>query len=375
MKVLHAPVNVGNEPWTLSRAERDIGFESDVICNYTTWVGYAADEIISSKPGSTEPSEIRRRQEVGAMAPFNYDVFHYYFGRSLLYWDDLPQLNLLPFEDLKWARKLGKRIVMTLQGCDVRLASVGNAKYPEIMCAPGRCSAYQVCISELDAQRRKLVEEILPLCDAVFYLNPDLGQYVPGGQFVPYTTLDIWKEQPISEAEAWADGVPGIDRPVRIVHGPSDPNIKGTKDILEALEQLKADYPFELTLVTGKSHSEAMQLYRGADFAIDQIRAGWYGGFAVELMAMGRPVAAHVRDSDLHVIPPLMREEMAILQLRPDHLVEDLRAILSDAPNLHQRGRTARRYVERWHDPVKMAAGMARIYRGETDRIQFGPEV
>ena len=51
LRVLHAPVNVGNQPWSLSRAERALGVKSDLIINYQTSFGYPAD-VVTGELGS-----------------------------------------------------------------------------------------------------------------------------------------------------------------------------------------------------------------------------------------------------------------------------------------------------------------------------------
>jgi hypothetical protein len=38
--------------------------------------------------------------------------------------------------------------------------------------------------------------------------------------------------------------------------------------------------------------------------------AGWYGGLAVELMALGKPVLAYIREEDLSFVDPQMRYEL-----------------------------------------------------------------
>ena len=35
---------------------------------------------------------------------------------------------------------------------------------------------------------------VLPLVDRVFYLNPELGRYVPNGEFLPYASVDVASE-------------------------------------------------------------------------------------------------------------------------------------------------------------------------------------
>lgn len=352
MRVLHSPNNIGNQPWTLSRAERDIGLKSDLVVNYSTWTQYPADKILSAYQ-SKSPVDIIRRWVFGLTAPFRYNVMHYYFGRSVLYFDDLPSQNRWPFLDLKIAKKLGRPVFMTLQGCDARLAGESNKNNAYTPCSEGRCVAYATCIATLDAQRRKLIAEILPLCDRVFYLNPELGHFVPEATFMPYANVDIDDinfEPPIKR-----------ERPI-IVHAPSDPNIKGTKLILASLEKLKEKYDFDLVLVEGKPHKEAMAIYRSADLVIDQIFAGWYGGLSVEVMAMGKPVAATIRESDLKFVPDEMSKDIPILPIHPDTLTQDIARILDRQNEWAAIGVASRKYVERWHHPRHIARALSRIY-------------
>ena len=135
------------------------------------------------------------------------------------------------------------------------------------------------------------------------------------------------------------------------MHAPSDGSIKGTPMILDALEQLRTRYDFDLILVEKKTHEEALALYRSADIAIDQILAGWYGGFAVEMMAMGKPVACYIREQDMKFVPKAMRDDMPILRIDPGRLVDDLAAILDRRAEWQNVGKMSRRYVERWHNP------------------------
>jgi hypothetical protein len=275
-------------------------------------------------------------------------------------------LNWLATADLRLARALGRKRFMTLQGCDARLAGEGNRRNEWTMCALGRCSAYQTCIDLLDDRRRYLIRRILPLFDQVFYLNPELGHLVSRGQFLPYANVEIEKFAPIYPSET--------GRP-RIVHAPSDGSIKGTSMILGALEQLKARYDFELILVEKKTHEEALALYRSADLAIDQVLAGWYGGFAVEMMAMGKPVACYIREQDMKFVPKEMADEMPILKIDPGRLVDDLAAIFDRRAAWHKAGRQSRRYVERWHNPDSIAKAMLKAYDSPSSTFVLEPGI
>jgi hypothetical protein len=360
MRILHGPVNVGNQPWCLSRAERAMGHTSDVVVNYGTWLGYPADRTLSAYAKRT-PANLLRRSLFGLTAPLRYDVIHYYFGRSFMLWDDFgrvlgrsPEEDKRALMDVHLARKLGRTLIMTLQGCDARQAAVSNASNVVTMCKPDGCPAYNACITGLDDTRRAMIDRLLPLMDRVFYLNPEVGHVVPNGTFMPYANVDVL-------GQAVTRPAPG-HRP-RIVHAPSNGGIKGTPLVLAALERLKSRYAFDLVLIENTPHAQAMKLYQTADLAIDQVLAGWYGGFAVELMAMGKPVAAYIREEDRRFVPPAMWDEMPILRLDPRTLDDDLARILSDPGALVAHGARSRRFVERWHNPTRTAVALERIYR------------
>jgi glycosyltransferase involved in cell wall biosynthesis len=373
MKVLHGPVNVGNQPWALSRAERRLGIASDLVIRSGTWLNYPADRTLS-RDGSGFFATAARSVLFGLGVPWKYDVLHFYFGQTFLspgrsFFKNSIFVRIFDAcstIDLRVARLLGRKRFMTLQGCDVRLAGEGNLRNDWTMCATGRCSLYQTCIEVLDARRRYTIGKVLPFFDRVFYLNPELGHVVPEGQFLPYASVEI---------EKFDVKLPSPEGRPRIVHAPSDGSIKGTPMILEALEQLKARYDFDLILVEKKTHEEALALYRSADIAIDQILAGWYGGFAVEMMAMGKPVACYVRERDMKFVPQAMRDDMPILQIDPGRLVDDLAAILDRRAEWQNVGKRSRRYVERWHNPDRIAQAMLDAYRSPNSTFVLAPAV
>ena len=353
MRVLHSPTNIGNQPWVLSRHERKQGIKSSLVVNYSTHFNYPADKVLGQL-GKKTKRDVARRLLFGITAPFIYDIFHYYFGRSLLYWDDWAPQTGYPFFDLRLAKWLGKKIFFTLQGCDVRLAGESNKNNSFTPCHKDGCGAFASCIGAYDEQRRDFIKTILPLCDKVFFLNPELGHFVPTGHFLPYANVDIDNIEPI---------YPDVKRIPKIVHAPSDSAIKGTPLILEALDQLRERYEFELILVQGKTHEEALAIYSSADIAIDQVLAGWYGGVSVELMAMGKPVLCYLRESDVQFVPERMFAELPIQNIRPDHLVEDIAKVLEKREEWSQWGRASRQFVERWHHPAMVAKALIDVYQ------------
>ena len=154
------------------------------------------------------------------------------------------------------------------------------------------------------------------------------------------------------------------DEPFTIVHAPSDRVVKGTKYVLKAVQQLQAEgMPLELILIENMAHSEARRAYERADLLIDQLLAGWYGVLAVELMALGKPVICYIREADLSFIPDQMRADLPIINATPTSLYDVLKEWLTVRRHeLPERGRRGREYVERWHDPLKIAAELKSVY-------------
>jgi hypothetical protein len=268
-------------------------------------------------------------------------------------WEDLGELNRWPMGDLQLARRLGRRVVMTYQGCDARVAASSNRRNAVTMCREGACGAYANCVATIDANRRQTIAKIDAVADLVLYVNPELGHELPRGAFLPYGNVDVEAIRPEPQQPR--------ARPL-ILHAPSDPSIKGTTQIIEALDALRDEFDFDLRLVQGLQHDQAMALYREADLLIDQVLAGWYGGLSVELMAMGKPVACYLRDEDLHLIPVGMRSQLPVYRIDPRTLVHDLRDILTRRANWATIGQRSRDFVMRWHHPAKLAKVLLGAY-------------
>ena len=361
MRVLHGPVNVGNQPWVLSRNERALGVSSDLVVKHGTWLHYPADRYLSeSTNGVLSRWDNLKCAYFGLTAPLHYDVLHYYFGRSYLGQPGAPLTR--HFLDLRLARRLGRTIFMTLQGCDVRQSGLNSGRNAITMCHVGQCQVAATCRASIDRDRRELIDNILPLCNRVFALNPDLINDVPNAHFLPYASVDVESFQPI-----W----PRTDGPMRILHAPSDESIKGSRFILEAIERLKTRWDIELILVKKLPYEEALKRYASADLVIDQLLAGWYGGFAVEMMAMGKPVACYIRKSDLAHVPEAMRRALPLLNVSIPTLEADLEALLMRLREWNEWGRRSREFVLTWHHPRRIANAMVRAYRDPAAPFQL----
>ena len=122
-------------------------------------------------------------------------------------------------------------------------------------------------------------------------------------------------------------------RPV-ILHAPSSRRRKGTEHVIAAVEGLDAD----LEIVEGLHHDEAFERFRNADIVVDQLNAGWYGLFAIECMALGKPVVTFLHDEAVRRTEEAFGTTVPIVSATAETLREQL------APARRRRGRaTARR--------------------------------
>lgn len=341
LRILHCPSTVGGNPQGLSRAERKIGLDSRSVTLVQNYLAYPVDDILFR--GSPIPNEIRRWIfAVSAMR--RYDVMHYNFGSTLL-----------PHHlDARLARACRKVICVTYQGDDARQGSYCRSHYPTHFVHEVEPNYYS---DASDLRRRRSIAFFDRHADRIYALNPDLLGVLPSrAKFLPYAHVDLEEWKPSQHAEAPA--VP------HVVHAPSHRRVKGTAHVVAALERLKEEgVEFRFTLVEGMSNADARAVYETADLLVDQLLAGWYGGLSVELMALGRPVVCYLRDEDLHFIPKSMRSELPLISATPSTIYDVLREFLTTRKHeLRQRGVASRHYVERWHDPIKIATQLKDDY-------------
>lgn len=325
-RILHAPADVGGNAYGLSRAERRLGYVSDVAVFDAGPFGYAAD-LDLHLAGSSRVRQTAVRLQFLRRALRDYDIFHFNFGQTLF---TVHQLGRA-YNELAWLRRAGKTIVATFQGCDVRPQEC-------CFCEKPTCRAW-------NRYRLPNAERTCRLAHRVHHLNPDLGQWLPGSTFMPYANVD--------PRELHAHPLPDRGEVV-VAHAPTDRAVKGTADLLTAIEQLQGDgLAIRLDLIEGVTHDEVRRRLVDADVVVDQLRLGWYGGLAVEAMSLGRPVVCYIRDDERSPNP--FRDELPIVSVTPETLAGELRRLAADRPARVELGARSRRFAEVHHDPDRIA--------------------
>ena len=116
MRVLHCPTTTGGNAWELSRAERALGIDSDVMVFRNDWIEYPANIDLQLNP--RRPWGLARLGLFFLKALREYDVFHFNFGSSFI--PQAVDLKCLELCDLALLKRLGKGIVVTYNGGDAR---------------------------------------------------------------------------------------------------------------------------------------------------------------------------------------------------------------------------------------------------------------
>jgi glycosyltransferase involved in cell wall biosynthesis len=376
LKVLHCPTTVGGHPQGLSKAERELGLASRSVAFRQNSYKYDVDGVIF-KDRSYISNEFARWFFI-FRALKEYDVIHYNFGMSLSpcrvpegtgnrpKWLDklVNSLYAAPLEttDVKAAHMLNKVIAVTYQGDDARQGDYCRKHYPVHFVHEVEADYYT---PRTDKIKRRRIAAFEKYADLIYALNPDLLNVLPRRtQFLPYASVE-----PTLWAPHYAERTPAIPH---LVHAPTHGRVKGTRFLTEAIGRLKAEgVKFRFSLVADLSNAEAKRIYETADLLVDQLLAGFYGGVAVELMALGKPVICYLRESDMHHLPVGMYEDMPIINADPNSIYAVLKEWLTvRKTELRERGVQSRAYVEKWHDPIKIAAKVKSDYEDARQRKQ-----
>ena len=326
MRVLHCPEIVGGNAQQLARAERGLGLESKAIAFRQTYFAYESDEVLLQANAGRLKLELARWRLF--WRALSYDVIHYNFGQSIMpvaihYKDErlekyslisrlciFAYSHLFEFLDVRVLKLLGKGIVVTYQGDDARQGDYCRRNF-SITFADEVGKGYYSSVS--DSMKRRRISRFSCLADKVFALNPDiLHVLTEKARFLPYSHIDLERWSPNGSDFS-------VNRVPVVVHAPSHQGVKGTRFIVEAVKKLREKgVQFEFVLVEGLSNTEARKEYARADLLVDQLLAGWYGGLAVEFMALGKPVICYIRESDLKFIPEQMKADLPIIDASPD---------------------------------------------------------
>jgi glycosyltransferase involved in cell wall biosynthesis len=288
------------------QALRELGVDAQLVVFNRYKLHPEADVDLRRPPGFLR-GQLTQWRALARLLP-RTDVFHFYFGLTLV-----PKSVQFPI-----LRALRKKSVFHYLGSDIR------GKTPDELAYGKRAGA-----------------EIVGSYDAI--------RWVPEAKVIPPgINLARYEERPPTDRA----------RPV-VLHAPSSRGRKGTEHVVAACEELDVD----LRLVEGLPHEEARKLYEDADIVVDQLNAGWYGLFAIESMALGKPVLTYLHEEAVRRTEEAFGIRPPLVPTTKETLRETLRPLVADAAERRRIGAESRRYVEHVHDLRVNARRLLDLYR------------
>lgn len=306
LRVTHAPVNIAGIPWENVQALRRKGVDARLVVFERGKLHHEADWSLD-RHGPLPQKLAQQFAAFARLAP-QTDVFHFYFGLTLI-----PKSMQFPL-----LRALRKKSVFHYLGSDIRGKSRAELAYG----------------TRADA-------EIVGSYDAI--------RWVPHAHVIP-PGLRLSEFAPVPPSDN--------PRPL-VVHAPSSREKKGTEDVIAALEGLDV----ELDIVEGVPHEEARARYARADIVVDQLRAGWHGVFALESMALGKPVVTYLKPDVVEKSAEGFGIRIPIVPTTAETLARDIEPLIAQPALRKQLGAESRAYVEQVHDIDRVADRLLDVYR------------
>jgi glycosyltransferase involved in cell wall biosynthesis len=307
MRVTHCPVNTAGIPWANVQALRARGVDAQLVV-FNRYRLHPEADVDLNRRGGLVRQQLTQWKAFARLAP-RTDVFHFYFGLTLV-----PKSVQFP---LLWAMR--KPSVMHFLGSDIRGRPADDLKWAR--------RAGAVVVGSYDAIR-----------------------WVPDAHVIP-PGIDVSAIEPSPPVAR--------EHPV-VLHAPSSRSRKGTEEVVAAAEQLGLN----LELVEGVDHLTAFERYRAADLVVDQLNAGWYGMFAIEAMALGKPVVAFLHEEATRRTEEAFGIEVPIVHATKETLPDVLQRLASDPAELQRIGAASRAYVERVHDLSAVGERLVDLYAG-----------
>ena len=192
------------------------------------------------------------------------------------------------------------------------------------------------------------------LVDAKIVATPDLLEHHPSATYIPIPQVPL----PFSFSK---------EGPIRIVHAPTNRQLKGTDLILEAIDILsRRTGGFVFDLVENVTHAEMLRGLRQAHIYIDRViseyngrKIGTMGVAPLEAMSSGCAVVMHINHEFINYYQgcPVINVEVD-----PVALADALEELIQDRDRLFSLTVKGSAYVASERNPVEIARKIDSVY-------------
>jgi glycosyltransferase involved in cell wall biosynthesis len=205
----------------------------------------------------------------------------------------------------------------------------------------------------------KYADHVIGGCDWVLYM------YHWDTLMLAHFSIDVdtWKPVDKDSDRSRHTG----NKKLRILHAPNHRAIKGTQHFIDAVNELIEDgLNIELVLLEGVANDEIKRVMASVDVVADQLIVGWYAMFALEAMAMGKPVLCFLHEDleYLYVTSGLVAvDEIPIINCSPLTVKETIRDLVLNRDKLVEIGKRSRAYIMKHHSTQAVGKVFDKINR------------
>ena len=259
-----------------------------------------------------------------------YDAFIFLFGQTIT--NSAFELWLL--------KHLGKKIIFVYVGSDSRPPYMDGGLFPgpvigQLPTASALLRAARCCKRKIQLHERYADYLVNSPATAHFHERP----------YINWFALGIPKALPICpRVDPQHVGSPV---PVRVLHGPSNPLVKGSAEILDVLDRLRhKGHSIELVKIQGMPNEVVLQELARCDFIIDQLYSDTpMAAFATEAAFFGKPAVVggyFAEDIEQYLEPADIPPSLFVV---PDDLEMAIERLVVDSAFRLQLGEQARQFV------------------------------
>jgi glycosyltransferase involved in cell wall biosynthesis len=279
--------------------------------------------------------------------------------------------------DIRWLRRLGKKIVYSHTGC---LDGVSQTSFSGWGLTPvcNDC-AWQhvptVCSDERNLRWGRLRNS---LCDYQVSMGGNRVDYNDDPRIhevQQFYCLDpnVWRpDLPIPDEHRLVDPA----GKVRIYHSVGNydlrtnavtkVNVKSTHIYAPLIERMRADgMPVELVFVRDKSNLDVRYYQAQSDIICESLTFGFFGANVREALMLGKPVICYLRPEWLESIrreQPDFVAELPVINATPQTVEAILTDLVRNPEKRREIGRRGREFAVKWYSAKNAAAVFDRIY-------------
>lgn len=372
--------------WYLSRALRDKGWRTTVVTfpgDMSEMFGHGWDVRFdySDRPRS-------RWRRLVLLLRRSAKVFRLFLSHKVIHFSGVHNLRMLYYcdpyrwrtetgSDIRWLKRLGKKIVYSHTGCLDGVSQTSFSKWGESPVC-NDC-AWQhvptVCSDERNLAWGRLRNSV---CDYQVSMGGNRVDYnddprVHEIQQFYCLDPDVWRpDLPIPDEFR----LPHANGTVRVYHSVGNydlrtsaetkVNIKSTHIYVPLIQRMKdAGLPVELVFVKDKTNLEVRYYQAQSDIVCDMLTFGFFGANVREALMLGKTAVCYLRPEWLESIrreQPDFVAELPVVSATPETIEAVLTDLVQNSEKRLELGRRGREFALKWYSAKNAATVFDRIY-------------